>query len=72
MAQSGYTPLLVYGSSTAAAEPTAGNLTSSSNGAELALNYADGKLFYKNSGGNVRLLAVGYGSSTVTPTAAGW
>ena len=71
MAQSGYTPLLVYGSSTAAAEPTAGNLTSSSNGAELALNYADGKLFYKNSGGNVRLLAVGYGSSTVTPTAGG-
>ena len=71
MAQSGYTPLLVYGSSTAAAEPIAANLTSSSNGAELALNYADGKLFYKNSGGNVRLLAVGYGSSTVTPTAGG-
>ena len=71
MAQSGYTPLLVYGSSTAAAEPIASNLTSSSNGAELALNYADGKLFYKNSGGNVRLLAVGYGSSTVTPTAGG-
>ena len=71
MAQSGYTPLLIYGSSTAAAEPTAGNLTSSSNGAELALNYADGKLFYKNSGGSVRLLAVGYGASTVTPTAGG-
>ena len=71
MAQSGYTPLLVYGSSTAAAEPIAANLTSSSNGAELALNYADGKLFYKNSGGNVRLLAIGYGSSTVTPTAGG-
>lgn len=71
MAQSGYTPLLVYGSSTAAAEPTAPNLTSSANGAELALNYADGKLFYKNSGGNVRLLAIGYGASTVTPTAGG-
>jgi hypothetical protein len=57
MAQSGYTPILIYGSGTASAVPTAGNLTSSSNGAELALNYADGKLYFKNSSGVVTLLA---------------
>jgi hypothetical protein len=71
MAQTGYTPILIYASGTASAVPSASNLTSSANGAELALNYADGKLFYKNSGGNVRLLAIGYGASTVTPTAGG-
>lgn len=57
MAQSGYTPILIYASGTAAAVPSAANLTSSANGAELALNYADGKLYYKNSSGVVTLLA---------------
>lgn len=57
MAQSGYTPLLIYGSSTPSAVPLAANLTSSAAGAELALNYADGKLFYKDSGGVVQILA---------------
>lgn len=57
MAQSGYTPLLLYGSSTPSAVPLAANLTSSAAGAELALNYADGKLFYKDSGGVVQVLA---------------
>jgi hypothetical protein len=57
MSQSGYTPILIYGSATATAVPTAGNLTSSANGAELALNYTDGKLYYKDNGGTVRLLA---------------
>ena len=57
MAQSGYTPILIYASGTAAALPSAANLTSSANGAELALNYADGKLYYKNSSGVVTLLA---------------
>ena len=57
MAQTGYTPILIYGSSTAAAVPTNTNLTSSANGAELALNYTDGKLYYKDNGGTVRLLA---------------
>jgi len=56
MAQTGYTPILIYGSSTAAAVPTNTNLTSSANGAELALNYTDGKLYYKDNGGTVRLL----------------
>jgi hypothetical protein len=57
MAQTGYTPILIYGSSTAAAVPTNTNLTSSANGAELALNFTDGKLYYKDNGGTVRLLA---------------
>jgi hypothetical protein len=35
----------------------AANLTSSASGAELAVNYADGKLFYKDSAGVVQVLA---------------
>lgn len=57
MAQSGFTPILLYASGTPSAAPSAGNLTSSASGAELALNYADGKLFYKDSGGVVQTLA---------------
>ena len=57
MAQTGYTPLLTYASGTASNVPLAANLTSSASGAELALNYADGKLFYKDSGGVVQVLA---------------
>jgi hypothetical protein len=63
MAQSGYTPILIYASGTAAAVPSAVNLTSSASGAELALNYADGKLYYKDSGGSVQLLATKAGAS---------
>ena len=63
MAQSGYTPILIYGSGTASAVPLAANLTSSASGAELALNYADGKLYYKNSSGVVTLLANANASS---------
>jgi hypothetical protein len=57
MAQSGYTPILIYASSTPGALPSAANLTSSASGAELAINYADGKLYFKNSSGVVTLLA---------------
>jgi len=64
MAQSGYTPILVYASGTASNVPLAANLTSSASGAELALNYADGKLYFKNSSGVVTLLA---SSATVAP-----
>lgn len=71
MAQTGYTPLLVYGSGTASNVPLAANLTSSASGAELALNYADGKLYYKNSSGVVSLLASNASSSaTVSSVAA--
>jgi hypothetical protein len=57
MAQSGYTPILIYASGTTTNTPLAANMTSSSSGAELALNYADGKLFYKDSGGVIQVLA---------------
>ncbi len=63
MAQTGYTPILVYASGTATNVPLAANLTSSASGAELALNYADGKLYYKNSSGVVTLLASSAGAS---------
>lgn len=55
MAQSGFTPISIYYSSTAAATPTAGNLVAG----ELALNIhtSDGKLFYKDSAGVVQTLA---------------
>ena len=64
MAQSGYTPISHYYSTTASAAPTAGNLI---NG-ELAMNITDGKLFYKNNAGSVSLLATDY---TVSGTANG-
>ncbi len=57
MAQTNFTPILLYASGTPTNVPSAGNLTSSASGAELAVNYADGKLFYKDSGGNVQTLA---------------
>jgi len=57
MAQTNYTPILLYASGTATNVPLAANLTSSASGAELALNYADGKLFYKDNSGTVQVLA---------------
>jgi len=57
MAQTGYTPILLYASSTPAALPLAVNLANTASGAELALNTADGKLFFKNSSGVVSVLA---------------
>ena len=65
MAQSGYTPILIYASGTTGNTPSASNLTSSSSGAELALNYFDGKLFYKDSGGTVQVLAGKGGTGVV-------
>ena len=53
MSQSGYTTLQSYYSNTAGHIPTSANLSSG----ELAVNIADGKLFYKDSNGNVQILA---------------
>jgi hypothetical protein len=53
MAQPTYTPIQLYSSLTPAAVPLAGNLTSG----ELALNIADGKLYFKNASNVVTLLA---------------
>jgi hypothetical protein len=57
MAQTGYTPILIYSSSTAAAAPVAGNLTNSTLGSELAINITDGKLFYKDNANAVQVIA---------------
>ena len=53
MAQTGYTPISIYNSATTTNVPTAGNLVAG----ELAINTADGKLFYKDSSGVVQTLA---------------
>jgi hypothetical protein len=63
MAQTNYTPISLYYSTTAAAAPTAGDLV---NG-ELALNILDEKLYFKNNAGTVKLLASNAGAAgTVT------
>ncbi len=62
MAQTNYTPISLYYSTTAAATPSAGNLVAG----ELALNTLDEKLYFKNSAGTVKLLA-----ANVTPVANG-
>jgi hypothetical protein len=55
MAQAGYTPIKLYHSTTPGAVPTAANLSPG----ELAINIADGKLFYENSGGTVTEFSAG-------------
>jgi hypothetical protein len=64
MAQTGFTPISIYYSSTATNVPTAGNLVAG----ELAINTADGKLFYKDSSNVVQVIGTkgGVGSSTTT------
>lgn len=59
MAQSGYTPIQLYRTTTASATPTAGNLADG----ELAINTTDEKLYFKNAGGTVKLLASSAGAS---------
>jgi hypothetical protein len=76
MAQTGYTPIQLYYSTTTSAVPLSGDL---SNG-ELAINITDGKLFYKDNGGTVQLLAqtgtttnvasISFGSTGLTPSTA--
>jgi hypothetical protein len=67
MAQTGYTPISLYYSTTASAVPVNTNL---SNG-ELAINITDGKLYYKDNGGTVRLLASNATSAPVLTFSAG-
>ena len=59
MAATGYTPISLYYSTTGAAIPVNTNLV---NG-ELAINITDGKLYYKDNGGTVQLLASKAGAS---------
>lgn len=62
MAQTGYTPIQLYYSSTTTNAPTAGNLAYG----ELAINITDGKLFYKDNANAVQVI-----SWKTTPTSAG-
>ena len=57
MAQTGYSKVQIYSSSTASNTPSAGNLTNDTSGSELAINITDGKLFYKDNAGAVQVLA---------------
>jgi hypothetical protein len=62
MAASGYTPISLYYSSTPDAEPVPGNLVDG----ELALNIADGKLFYKDDAGSVQSFKAGFPNYAIT------
>ena len=62
MAQSGFTPIQLYSSSTTSAVPLAANLAAG----ELAINTVDEKLYFKNNAGTVKLLA-----ANITPVANG-
>ena len=59
MSATNYTQIQLYRTSTAAAEPSAGNLADG----ELAINTLDEKLYFKNSAGTVKLLASTAGAS---------
>ena len=65
MAQTNFTPISLYHSTTAAATPSAGNLVAG----ELALNTVDEKLYFKNSVGTVKLLASNAATTQVYPGA---
>lgn len=62
MAQAGYTPIIMYHSTTGSAVPLAADLAPG----ELGLNINDMKLYCENSSGTVTLLA-----ASVTPPANG-
>ena len=67
MAATGYTPITLYYTTTASAVPVNTNLV---NG-ELAINITDGKLYYKDNSGVVKLLASNAATTNVTTFSAG-
>ena len=67
MSASGFTPIQLFRTTTAAAVPTAGSLAAG----ELAINLTDEALYFKNAAGVVKLLASNSGSlGSVTSVAA--
>ena len=66
MPATNYTPILLYRSATASAAPTTGNL----NAGELAINYNDGKLYYKDNAGTPAIQLIGARLGTNTTTGA--
>ena len=67
MAQSGFTPISLYYSSTTGHTPSAANLTSG----ELAINITDGLLFYKDNTGTVQTIASKAGNVNVSSLSFG-
>jgi len=67
MAQTNYTPISLYYSTTASTAPTAGNLVDG----ELAINTNDGKLYYKDSSGVVQTIASKAGNTNVSSFSGG-
>lgn len=64
MAQTNFTPILLYASSTAAAVPLAANLTNSATGSEIAINVADKNLFFKDSTNAVNTVPIRQSSTS--------
>ena len=65
MAQPGnFTPILLYSSSTPTNVPSAGNLTNSATGSEIAINIADKNLFFKDSSGTVNTVPIRQSSTS--------
>jgi hypothetical protein len=64
MAQTNFTPILLYGSSTPTNVPLAANLTNNSAGSEIAINVADKNLFFKDSGGVVNTVPIRQSSAS--------
>ena len=62
MAASGFTPIQLYRTTTAAAVPLAADLAAG----ELAINTTDEKLYFKNAAGPVKLLASNSATSGAT------
>ena len=76
MSQAGYTPILIYSSSTTTNAPAVGNLTNSTLGSELAINITDGKLFYKDNANAIQIIGwkvrpVSAGGTGLTSLTAG-
>lgn len=67
MAAIGYTPISLYYSTTATQVPVNTNLVDG----ELAINITDGKLYYKDNTGTVKLLASNAATTPVTTFSAG-
>ena len=64
MAQTNFTPILLYASSTVAAVPLAANLTNSATGSEIAINVADKNLFFKDSTNAVNTVPIRQSSTS--------
>jgi hypothetical protein len=67
MAATGYTPIQLYYSTSTGIVPTSSNLIPG----ELAINVADGKLFYKDNAGSVQTLVNAGGAATGNITTVG-